>query len=86
MIGIVSYIFERWPFRSGYCTMSYVIGNYDTNKQCAMVVVVSHSKKYVLTNEVTDFCILVLKKILNNRRNRFYVHTLAESEKKINWI
>ncbi len=41
--------------------MSTVIGNYDTNKQQAMVGVVSYSRNYVQTNEVTDFCIVQLK-------------------------
>ncbi len=40
--------------------MSTVIGNYDTNKQWAVVGVVLYNKNYVQTNEVTDFCIMYL--------------------------
>ncbi len=41
--------------------MSIVIGNYDINKQWAMVGVVLYSKNNVQTNEVIDFCVLQLK-------------------------
>ncbi len=48
-------------FNLSEAAMSTVIGNYDTNKQLAMVGVVLYSKNHVQTNEVADFCILKLK-------------------------
>ncbi len=42
-------------------------------------VVLFIAKTTIKTNEVKDFCIIVLENILNKRRNRFYVHTLAET-------
>ncbi len=48
------------PFRSGYLTMSSVIGEHDTNKQGAMVGDVLYRKNHVQNNEVLDFRIFVL--------------------------
>ncbi len=61
--------------------MSTVIGNYDTNKQWAMVGVVLYSKNDVQTNEVTDFLYLEVENTYSKRSNRFHEHTLAESKR-----
>ncbi len=58
------------------------IGNDDTNKQWPILFVLSYKakKKNVKICEVQDFKNNIAK-TFNKRSNRFYVHTLAYSER-----
>ncbi len=47
---------------------------YDTNKQWAMVGVVLYSKKYLLTNEVKDFCFHVLEKNFKQKEETDFMY------------